>query len=158
MATPYNNPYEEFLSLYITADDPASGLVIKLPADVQADPQTGRLSAVVQEAPQLPFEHFKINLKSGAGAPLRTPAVCGTYTSKSVLTPWSAPESGSPATPEDSYSITQGRANGNPCAASEASLPNVPGLDAGTISPVAGEFSPLAVNLRRNDGTQQFPR
>ena len=34
--------------------------------------------------------------------------------------------------------------------------PNAPSFDAGTLAPIAGSYSPLVVNLRRDDGSQEF--
>lgn len=155
VATPHDNPFDSLVAIYIVVDDGPSGTVIKLAGEVELDPQTGRLSTTVTDAPQLPFEDFKLHFKSGPGAPLRTPALCDTYATTSSLTPWSAPDSGPPATPSDSYTINQGP-NGTACAGSEAARPNTPSLDAGSVSPIARAFSPVVVNLRRDDGTQQF--
>src|SRR6185503_10498010 len=35
-------------------------------------------------------------------------------------------------------------------------MPNSPALDAGAISPIAASYTPTVVNLRRNDGSQEF--
>ncbi len=152
VATPHDNPFNSLIAIYITVDDPRSGTVIKLAGEVHLDPRTGRVTSTVNDAPQLPFEHFKVNFKTGAGAPLRTPSACGTYRTATTLVPYSAPDSGPPATPSDVYAISQG-SNGSSCASDE---PNSPSLDAGTVSPVAGAYSPFVVNLRRPDGSQQF--
>jgi hypothetical protein len=155
LATPHENPFDSLLAVYLTIYDAKSGTVVKLPGKIEADPSTGRLTAIFDENPQLPFEHLKLNITGGATAPLRTPSVCGNYNTTSSLTPWSAPDSGPPDTPEDSYSILTGP-NGGDCANSDAARPNTPAFDAGTIAPVAGAHSPLVVSLRREDGSQQF--
>jgi hypothetical protein len=155
LAKPYENPFGSLLALYIAVDDPITGVVLKLAGKVTPDPQTGQLTATFSENPELPVEDFGLKFFGGATAPLRTPAVCGSYTTNSTLTPWSAPDSGPPRTPTDTWAIEQG-ANGGGCVSSEAALPNNPSLDAGTVSPIAGTYSPLVVNLRREDGTQQF--
>jgi hypothetical protein len=149
LASPDQNPFGSLLSIYLVLE--GHGLVIKLPGKITADPQTGRLSTSFDENPQLPLEELRLNFFSGAVAPLRTPSSCGTYSTTSVLTPWSAPESGPPATPSDTYQISQG-ANGNPCGAS----PNSPSFEAGSTSPLAGTYKPFVFNLRREDGSQQF--
>ena len=74
-----------------------------------------------------------------------------------MLTPWSAPDSGPPATPSDPWQITQGP-NGGACANSASEQPNAPDLDAGTVSPLANNYSPMVVNLRREDGSQNFSK
>lgn len=154
IARPYDNPFDSLLAIYIALDDPETGVVVKLAGKVTADPQTGQLTTTVEDNPQLPFEDFKLNFFGGAAASLRTPATCGPYSTTSSLTPWSAPDSGLPATPSDTYSIDQGP--GLPCAGNAASLPNAPSFDAGSVSPIAGAHSPFVVNLQRADGTQEF--
>jgi hypothetical protein len=155
VAMPYDNPFDSLTAIYIVLDDPLSGTLLKFSGEVILDPQTGRLTTIVDDAPQLPFDSFEVKLKTGAGAPLRTPAACGTYTTTSVLTPWSAPESGPPATPFDSYSMSQSPAGGE-CPTSEAAQPHAPSFDAGTVTPIAGSYSPFVIDLRRADGTQQL--
>jgi hypothetical protein len=155
LATPHDNPFNSLIAIYIVIDDPDSGILQKLKGEVSLDPVTGRLTTTVPDAPQLPFEHFKVHIFGGAQGALRTPAACASYTSTSTLTPWSAPDSGPPATPSDTYAVSQGP-GGAACSTSTAALPNVPSLDAGTVSPVAGAYSPMKINLRRPDGSQQF--
>jgi hypothetical protein len=101
------------------------------------------------------LETLRLNLFAGPLAPLRTPSTCGTYLTTSVMTPWSAPESGPPVTPSDTYAISQG-AGGQSCASSEAQLPNKPAFEGGSLSPIAGAFKPFGINLSRPDGSQQL--
>jgi hypothetical protein len=154
LAAPHANPFDSLLALYIAVDDPETGIVAKLAGEVRTDPVTGQLTASFKENPQLPFEDLNLHFFGGAGGSLRTPVICGTYSTTSSLTPWSAPDSGPPATPSDSWAIEQGP--GGSCANDVGQLPNSPSFDAGTISPIAAAKSPLVVNLRREDGSQQF--
>jgi hypothetical protein len=155
LATPYDNPFDSLIAIYIVIDDAGSGILQKLKGEVSLDPTTGRLTTTVPDAPQLPFEHFKVHIFGGAQGALRTPAVCGNYEATSTLTPWSAPDSGPPATPSDTWSIDQA-ADGGSCPSSNGARPNSTTLNAGTESPVAGSYSPLVVNLRRPDGSQEI--
>jgi uncharacterized repeat protein (TIGR01451 family) len=150
VAKPYDNPFDSLLAIYIVVNDPQTGVLIKLAGHVEADSSTGQLTTTFDDNPQLPFEDFKLDFFSGPGAVLRTPSVCGTYSTTSSLTPWSAPESGPPATPSDSYGIT---AN---CSSSAGAQPNKPEFEAGTVSPIAGKYTPFVVHLKREDGSQQF--
>jgi hypothetical protein len=154
LAAPFDNPFDSLLALYLVVDDPRSGTTVKLPGKVEADPNSGRLTATFAEGPQLPFENLQLNLFPGATAPLRTPEACGLFMTTSVLTPYSAPESGPPATPVDSYAIERDP-RGGPCASSNQ-RPEDASLDIGTVSPVAGVESPLVVSLRREDGSRQI--
>jgi hypothetical protein len=150
VASPHDNPFDSLLAIYVTVNDRQTGVLIKLAGHVEADPNTGQLTATFDDNPQLPFSDFKLDFFGGPGGVLRTPSVCGNYSTTSSLTPWSAPESGPPATPHDDYAIS---AN---CSASESSQPNSPEFEAGTVSPVAGKYTPFNVHLSRKDGTQQF--
>jgi hypothetical protein len=154
VATPHQNPFGSLLALYIEIDDPQSGIVGKLAGEVRPNPITGQLTSTFDDNPQVPFEDFTLNFFGGAAAPLRTPATCGTYSTTSELTPWSAPQSGPPATPKDTWAIE--RAPRGACATKAAALPNTPSFEAGSTSPLAGNYSPFVLNLRRDDGTQQF--
>lgn len=155
IATPHANPFGGLLALYIVVDDPVSGVVVKLAGQVEADPRTGQLTSMVQEGPQAPFGDFKVDFFAGAKASLRAPATCGTYSTTSSMTPWSAPESGPPATPSDTYSIDSSP-GGGACATSPGALPNSPSLQAGTVAPIAGAVSPMVIRLSREDGSQEF--
>ncbi|HXR60707.1 MAG TPA: hypothetical protein VN732_05220 [Solirubrobacterales bacterium] len=155
LATPHDNPFGSLIALYIAVDDPKTGLVIKLPGVVTPDPETGQLTSTFDNNPQLPFEHLKLRFFEGSAAPLRTPATCGTYTTTSSLTPWSAPESGPPAAPSDTYGISTAPSGGS-CPGSPDQLPHAPAFEAGTVSPVAGSYSPLVLKLRRDDGSQEW--
>ncbi len=155
VATPHQNPFGSLLAIYIAVHDPKSGVVLKLAGQVEADPLTGQLTTTFDEAPQQPFEDFRLDFFGGAGAALRTPATCGTYSTTSSLTPWSAPESGPPATPSDTYQVNKAPGGGS-CPTSAAALPNAPAFDAGTIAPIARAYSPAVIELRRADGSQEF--
>jgi len=155
VATPHENPFDSLLALYIAVEDPRSGVVVKLAGEVEADPVTGQLTTTFAEAPQQPFDDFKLDFFGGPAAALRTPPTCGTYSTTSTMRPWSAPESGPPATPSDTYAISKAP-GGGACADSEAALPHAPGFDAGTIAPIARAFTPFVINLRREDGSQEF--
>ena len=152
VATPYDNPFDSLLAIYVVVNDPQSGVLIKLAGHVEADASTGQLITTFDENPQLPFEDFKLSFFGGSGGVLRTPAICGAYSTTSEMTPWSAPESGPPAAPSDSWSIS-----GN-CSQSESSQPNKPEFEAGAESPIAGKYTPFVVHLKREDGSQQFSK
>jgi hypothetical protein len=150
VAKPFDNPFDSLLAIYVTVEDPATGTLIKLAGHVEPNPDTGQLVTTFDNNPQLPFTDFKLSFFAGPGGVLRTPAVCGTYSTTSQMTPWSAPESGPPTTPSDTYQIS------GSCSASVSSEPNKPEFEAGTVSPIAGKYTPFVIRLRREDGSQQF--
>ncbi len=123
------------------------GLLIKLAGTVDSDPSTGQLEATFDNNPQLPFEDLRLSFDSGPSAPLVNPPTCGTYTTTTELTPWSAPESGPAASPSSSFVINQG------CDYAARFRPS---LQAGTTNPVAGDYSPFLMNVSREDGSQQL--
>jgi hypothetical protein len=152
LAEPYDNPFKSMLALYLALDDPERGVVATLPGRVEADPDTGQLTATFPETPQLPFERLRIVLKQGPHALLRTPSTCGAYTTAFELAPYSAPQA--PVGLTEEWSIAKGP--GASCAKTEASLPNSPSFEAGNVSPVAGAFSPFVLRLARADGSQSL--
>jgi hypothetical protein len=149
-ATPSDNPFGSLLAIYAVIEDPRAGLLIKLPGHVVPDSNTGRLVTTFDNNPQLPFSHFKLDFFGGAHGVLRTPATCGNYATTSSITPWSAPDSGPPATTKDEYAISSPPSGGS-CG---STLTNAPSLDAGVVSPVAAKYTPFVLHLRRNDGSQ----
>ncbi|HEX5695165.1 MAG TPA: hypothetical protein VFZ15_02185, partial [Acidimicrobiia bacterium] len=153
-ATPFDNPFDSLLAIYVVVNDPSTNTLVKLAGKVMPDPNTGQLITTFDNNPQLPFSDFRLNFKSGPHGVLRTPATCGTYSTTSSMTPWSAPDSGPPATPKDTWSISQGP--GGSCASNASALPNAPSFEAGSVSPIAGAHTPFVLNLRREDGSQNF--
>jgi hypothetical protein len=152
LAEPHRNPFGSLLALYLVVDDPRTGIVVKLAGEVNPDPATGRISSTFKENPQLPFEDLSLDFFGGARGALRTPPTCGTYSTQSTLTPWSGT---APVSVTDSYEI-KGGPGGGACASSRSALPHSPAFDAGTLEPLAGRHSPLVINLRREDGSQNF--
>ncbi|MFI5003995.1 MAG: hypothetical protein ACHQE6_03170 [Solirubrobacterales bacterium] len=147
------NPFHDLLALYLVAE--VANVVLKVPGEVTLDATTGQITTRFGQdpvngdyLPQLPFSHLRVDLFGGSRAPLSTPHQCGTYTVTSRLTPWSAPESGPPATPGASFAIDEGC---HPPAFA-------PTLLAGTESNRAGAFSPFLTTLRREDGEGEFGR
>jgi hypothetical protein len=153
LATPHQNPFDSLLAGYLVLE--GEGLIIKLPGRIEADPQTGQITGRFLENPQTPFEDFHLKFFGGARGDLRTPATCGTYTTTSVLTPYSAPESGPPAEPAASFGLDNGGAS---CPHQPSEQPNAPVFRAGTESPQAGAFTPFSFRLAREDGSQEIEK
>jgi hypothetical protein len=157
LATQHQNPFDALLAGYIVVDDPDTGVVIKIPGRLDTDPSTGQITGTFDNNPQFPFSDLRLHFFGGNRGELATPTTCGTYHTTSELTPWSAPDSGPPATPSDSFTIDSGP-NGGPCVSSDAQRPLAPGFSAGTISPGAGSYSPFVLKLTRQDGEQNLVR
>jgi hypothetical protein len=145
------NPFNSLIALYIAVHDPVSGVVVKLPGKVELDPASGQATARFTQNPQLPFEDLEASFYGGPQGSLTTPPTCGTYTTETDLTPWTAPE-GEDARPSSSFGV------GGSCPTSEAQMPNAPGFEAGTATPLANAYSPFVLKLSRQNGSQRFSR
>jgi hypothetical protein len=137
--------------LFLQTHSDEVGTTIKLAGAVRANASTGQLIAEFKENPQLPFSDLELNLKSGARAPLANPQSCGTFTTSSVLEPWSAPVTANTIS-ESPFAISWD-GHGGACP---ASMPFAPAFNAGTESPAAGAYSPLTVEFSRQDREQDL--
>lgn len=119
------------------------GVNLKLPAEVELDQSSGRLTAVVEESPQLPAEVVVLRFRGGARAPLRNPLTCGTRNAGFELGPWSGNPAVTGVVPlETDEGCDTGGFN--------------PKLHAGTVNPQAGDFSAFTFDLSREDGEQNI--
>ncbi len=143
------NPFGSLVALYVVAQDPVSGTLIKVAGEVKLDQQTGQIVSYFPNTPPLPFENFRIHFYGGARAPLGSPQQCGAYTTTSAIEGWSG---NAPSTPSSTFHIITG-ANGARC---QNPLPFVPELHAGTTSIQAGGFSPFTMTMGREDGEQNL--
>ncbi len=148
LATQEENPFGSLIAMYIVAEDPVAGTLVKLPGEVSLSPK-GQIEATFKNTPQLPFEDAKLEFFGGERAPLSTPTQCGTYATEASFTPWS----GNEAIPSQShFEITSGP-HGSPCP---NPLPFAPTLTAQTTSIQAGGYSPFTMTMSREDGNQQL--
>jgi hypothetical protein len=154
LAKPFDNPFKSLLAIYLVVEDPPTGTVAKLAGRIEADPNSGRLTTVFGENPQLPLEDIRLHLFGGARASLITPPVCGTHATVTDLVPWSAPETAD-AHPSDSFQSTAAP-GGGACPTSEAALPSAPSFVAGTIGRQAGSYSPFSLKISREDGSARL--
>jgi hypothetical protein len=154
IAKPFANPFNSLIAVYLAIEDEKTGITAKLAGKGELDPQTGQITTVFTENPELPIEDIKAHLFGGSRGALITPPTCSKYTTSSDLTPWSAPE-GEDQHPESSFSPSASPLGG-PCPTTEAQLPNAPKLVAGSEAPAAGKYSPLLFKLSREDGTQRL--
>ncbi len=149
------NLYQLYLELGGAGPLGDTGIVIKVPGFVEANPATGQLTTKFLEDPQAPFSELKIVLNGGPRASLDNPAVCGPAVTTSDFTPWSEPGTtplpealsvpGTPdATPSSFYDV-------DGCAGAPGLAP---GFLAGTVTPQAGQFSAFTLNISRQDREQ----
>ncbi len=131
-----------------------TGINIKVPGYVEANPATGQLTTKFLENPQTPFSELKVDLNGGPRASVANPAVCGPAVTTSDFTPWSAPgitlegfsTSGTPDATPSSFFEVKGCAGGP--------SPFSPGFVAGTVTPQAGQFTAFTLNFARQDREQ----
>lgn len=128
------------------------GVLVKLEGEVKANEQTGQLVSTFRENPQLPFSELKFTFYGGSGAALASPQQCGSYTTTSMLEPWShTPAPGEAAGTPDAAPLSQPFAIGSGCGDAFA-----PGFAAGVTNPVAGAYSPFTLAFWREDGEQEL--
>jgi hypothetical protein len=149
-APPPENPFESLLALYLVAEEPKGGVIVKLPGKVTANETTGQLTASFEQTPSLPFSDLHVEFYGGERASLSTPALCDDYETAALLTPWS---SSTPTDASSSFQITSGP-NGGACASNP--LPFAPSLTASTQDVSAGAFSALSTTISREDGQQSL--
>lgn len=149
LATQNENPFGSLIAMYIVAEDPISGALVKLPGEVHLT-DSGQIISTFKNSPQLAFEDAQLHFFGGERAPLGTPAHCGPYTTDAHFAPWSGNQE---VTSQSTFNITSGP-NGSPCPG--AVLPFSPTLTAGTTNIQAGAFSTLTTTIGREDGNQDL--
>ncbi|HEV2858709.1 MAG TPA: hypothetical protein VGW80_09940 [Solirubrobacterales bacterium] len=128
---------------WVVADE--QGVHLKLPAQIEPNPLTGQVTVVLDHIaglaglPQVPVAHLELNVFGGPRAPLSTPAGCGTYLTEFSFAPWSGRPAAQGSTP---MQITAGCGKGG----------FAPHIEAGSLSPKGGHYSPFAFTLTRQDG------
>ena len=142
------NPFGSLVALYIAVENPVLGLRVKLAGEGRLDEQTGQITTVFQDTPQVPFEELRLQLFGGPRGPVGTPALCGSYRTRTAFTAWSGavsePES------EPPFSITSGPGHG-PCLTSPQ--PFAPAFAAGSTNSQSGALS-FSLTLQNPDGDQ----
>jgi hypothetical protein len=152
LAAQNENPFGSLVAMYIVAEDPVSGTLVKLAGQVHLS-ETGQLTATFENSPQAPFEDAILHFFGGERAPLATPARCGAYTTAAAFTPWSREPSEPPHTATSTFDVTSGP-GGGPCPG--ATLPFSPSLAGGTTNINAGSFSGMTTTIGREDGQQNM--
>jgi hypothetical protein len=148
------NPFGSLLAFYIALHDTEErGVLVKVPGRIDLDPATGRITTTFDDLPQFPFEDLTLKFRSGDRAPLVNPPTCGTHVIAVELFSYAQP--GDPVDASSTYSLEEGP-GGGPCLGSLSQRPFEPSLIAGTVNPVAGAFSPLAVRVTRTDADQEI--
>jgi hypothetical protein len=148
-----DNPFHNFLSLYLVIQEPDRGILVKIPGRVDLDPATGQITTTFDDLPQFPVSDFQMTLKGGVRAALVNPATCGKKTIRAEFFSWHDP--GTPQVVTDSYQVTN-KPDGSACVNHLVERPFNPALSAGTLSNSAGTYSPFVFRLTRTDDDQEF--
>ena len=162
LAAQGDNPFNSNYAIYLTVEEPGIGVVFKLAGKVMPDPRTGQITTVFKDNPQLPFDDLDLKFFGGGRAALANPVTCGTFTTHTQATPWSAADPENPlpheiARPSDPIAIDSGP-NGSKCVSDPAQRPFDIGLSAGSRDPIAGAKSPFSFRITRPDGSQELDR
>jgi hypothetical protein len=120
-------------------------VLVKIAGEFLPDPPTGRLTAVFDENPNLPFSDLKLHFFGGPRAELATPESCGRFTITTELFPYSFEEGEFPATPFDSFVIDQACPGGF-----------APTFTAGSTNLQAGSYTPFVASFGRSDTDQEL--
>ena len=162
LASQNQNPFGSLIALYLVAEDPVSGVLVKLAGHVSLCQSVGeaifgktceapgQLITTFENSPQAPFEDAELHFFGGERAPLATPSHCGAYTSTAAISPWAG---GEPVSSSSTVEIDSGP---NHSACPGATLPFAPSLHSSSANVNAGAFTPLTTTISREDGQQDM--
>lgn len=148
-----DNPFHNFLSLYLVIEEPERGILVKLPGRADLDPRTGQITTTFDDLPQFPVSDMELKIKGGERAGLVQPSTCGTKTVRAEFFSWHDPATAHPS--DSSYEIAR-KPNGGPCFANLGERPFKPTFAAGTVRNTAGRYAPFVARLTRSDEDQEF--
>jgi hypothetical protein len=150
LAQPFHNPFNALIGVYLLARAP-NGIFVKVAGRLVPDQSTGKLTAIFEGLPQLPYTHLKIHFNEGQRAPLATATSCGGYLTEVELIPWQDEAAIQPTVEHQNFEfhLTQG-VGGGPCPA-PGPAPFAPGAANGSQNSNAGSYSPFFLHLKRGD-------
>jgi hypothetical protein len=126
---------------FVSVEDPR--LRVKLIGDVSVDPQTGQVTNVFADAPQVPFTEFFFRYKGGPRAVLTSPSTCGRFSATATMTPYSGGAAKAPSDFGDVVGCSPGFA---------------PTLGLASSTTAAGADTALTVRIERPDGQAHLLR
>ncbi len=126
-----------------------SGIDVALNSTSQVNEQTGQITAITLDQPQVPFSEVKIHLRGGDHAVLANPNRCGSYHAQSTFTLWSGQAPVGANSPD--FEINQGFGQGCPQARGFN-----PTLGASLSNASARAFTHLRTIIERADNNQQL--
>jgi hypothetical protein len=138
---------EEKLVLYLLAEDPVSGVRVKLAGEVHVNPTSGQLTSTFENTPPEPFEELTLSFFGGSSAAQSTPAQCGNYSTQASFVPWSGT---SAVGVSSSFEVSTG-SEGSGCSNPQ---PFAPSFQAGSLNNQAGAFTQFALTIGHPDADQ----
>ena len=148
-----DNPFHNFLSLYLVIQQPDRGILVKIAGRADLDPATGQITTTFDDLPQFPVSDIEMNLKGGLRAGLVNPQTCGRKTIQATFYSWHEPAV--PIEVDSNFKITK-NPDGSPCLNSLADRPFDPQLSGGTLNNAAGSYSPMELRMTRTDLEQEL--
>jgi hypothetical protein len=138
--------------IFLNAASSRYGVDVRLIGNVKADPQTGQLTTVFKENPQVPFTSVKLDFDDGKGL-LTTPPTCGPNAATHAMTAWSGtPDRG----PQEEGFTLKSAPGGGACAKTMGERPFAPGFRAAPKSDAVKTFTPFALQITRPQGQQEL--
>jgi hypothetical protein len=122
------------------------GTRIKLLGEIRPDPKTGRLSAIFDNNPQLPFSWLRLTFRGGSKSVLAMPATCGSKATQAGFESWA----GQSVQRSASFLIA-GDLQGGACPETQ---PFDPTLEAGTTTTNPGGDTGFVLAFGRADRDQ----
>jgi hypothetical protein len=138
--------------VFLNAVSTRFGVDVRLIGNVKANPDTGRLTTVFKENPQVPFTSVQLKFDDGKGL-LTSPPTCGPNVTSHAMTAWSGTPDQGPT--EKGFTLTKAP-GGGACAKAMAERPFAPGFDAKPGTDAARTFTPFAVHISRPQGQQEL--
>jgi hypothetical protein len=155
---------EEFRIL-VEAKSEKLGVDIRLVGQVAANPNTGQLTATLNEQevgelagklpeglPQVPFRAVQLKF-DGSKSVLTSPPTCSAAQTNGQMEPWARPGTNVAVTSSFTLSSDPG---GGGCPTSLGARKFAPGYTAASSSTAAAKYSPFDVKITRPDGQQEL--
>ena len=83
------NPFNSLVALYLVAEDPVSGVLVKLAGEGHSTKHSCRSSTTFQNTPQVPFEELNLELFGGDARRSRPQRLRNLSAREASFTPWS---------------------------------------------------------------------
>jgi hypothetical protein len=139
--------------LFLDASSAERGVSVRLAAGISANKTTGRLTATIENAPQVPFTSFVAKLDGKSVSPLTSPSTCGPNVTNHDFQAWSgSPDKGAT---EPGFNLANAPGGGN-CAKNGAERPFAPFFAAAPAENKAKASTSYTLTVQRKDGEQEL--